>query len=148
MQKAPPEPQLDTASNSEHDSAPCFLPITTIRAAGQLWGSSWQSPSSPYFVTFTEEERSDHETSEILFGFWVWKVCCGFLSPLKFFHKSSQQPACCVLPPSCSLNIIGLNMYSAISSGNLKLSTNSLNLQAMEAKPEVQKHWPNYAEAV
>lgn len=93
---------------------------------------------------FTEEERSDHETGEVLLGFCVWKVCSGFLSALKFFHKSSQQPACCMLPPSCSLNIISLNMYCAISSGNLKLSTNSLNLQEVKAKLD----WPNYAEAV
>lgn len=43
---------------------------------------------------------------------------------------------------------INLNMYSATSSGNLKLPTKTLNLQAAEAKPESQKHWPNYAEAL
>lgn len=56
----------------------------------------------------------------------------------------------CLLPVSTRLLVadISLNIYSATSSGNLKLPTNILNLQVAEVKPESQKHWPNYAEAV
>lgn len=56
----------------------------------------------------------------------------------------------CLLTTSTRLLIAdtSYNMYSAASSGNLKLPTKILNLQAAETKPESQKHWPNYAEAV
>lgn len=66
-------------------------------------GSGRQSPSPLHFMTLAEEERSDREASEVSLGFCFWKVCCGFLSGLQFFHKSFQQPACCLLPPGFSL---------------------------------------------
>lgn len=110
-------------------------------------GSSRQSHLLPCISWCLQRKKGqDVRPAKFCWGFAFGKYAVGFSQASSFStcHLNS------LLPASTRLLIadISLNTHSAASSGNLKLPTKTLNLQAAENKRESQNHWPNYAEVV